>query len=306
MTSRGWVTIFAAMTALVLAGGCGSTPPPAPAAPTEAAPAPTPVYEPAPVEEPEREARAEPARPPEPAGAPPTDPGYTELFGDEQPTDDGMTVVIDPGGEAAGNDRDLVAAASAERRRRDTSEGSVAVIDDRTLSDYSGVELTEAEVTGRAEVDPETLETLAELERGEEYWTAQVLDARRTWRSAYDSIERLEARAAEARRRFYAEDDPFYRDSQIKPQWDRALEELDRARDEMVEARRRLARLLVEGRESGALPGWLREGIELEPEPLFPDDAALVRDDGEELDIYEPGEPVISRDDGDDGGGVRP
>ena len=50
-----------------------------------------------------------------------------------------------------------------------------------------------------------------------------------------------------------------------------------------VEARQEeLAQFLEEGREAGALPGWLREGIDLEPEPLV-----------EAEPTAEPSEPVI-------------
>ena len=85
------------------------------------------------------------------------------------------------------------------------------------------------------------------------------------WRDSVDRVEELEGEVAELRRRFYMEDDPFYRDSQIKPAWDRSLDQLTIAKDEVVAAKEDLDELLEEGRRQGALPGWLREGIEFEP-----------------------------------------
>ena len=61
-----------------------------------------------------------------------------------------------------------------------------------------------------------------------------------------------------------------------------AIEQLEEAHLE-VEARQKELTLFLEGgREAGALPGWLREGIDLEPQPRAPEEVTA-----------EPGEPVI-------------
>jgi len=99
----------------------------------------------------------------------------------------------------------------------------------------------------------------------ESYWRNRVLDIRLRWRAAYDSIEALEGQAAKLRNNFYAEDDPYYRDTQIKPAWDRAIEDLESAREDVVEYEKELGSVVDDGRRSGAMPGWLREGIEHEP-----------------------------------------
>ncbi len=114
---------------------------------------------------------------------------------------------------------------------------------------------------------------------------ARSLETRQRWREASDAIPRLEGEAAELRTRFYATDDPYVRDGQIKPEWDRALDELAQAKRDVKTAEAEVAEVLEEGRQAGALPGWLREGIELEPEPPKPPKPA-----------NEPGEPVIIRD----------
>jgi hypothetical protein len=99
----------------------------------------------------------------------------------------------------------------------------------------------------------------------EEYWRAQALKLRLDWKEAVESVDDLEAEVQELRRRFYEEDDPFYRDNQIKPAWDRTLDLLAAAKTDAEDHERNLTRFLEEGRRAGALPGWLREGIELEP-----------------------------------------
>ena len=62
-----------------------------------------------------------------------------------------------------------------------------------------------------------------------------------------------------------AENDVHVRNGQIKPEWDRILDRLEEARAEAETAKTELAELLEEGRTSGALPGWLREGVDQEP-----------------------------------------
>ena len=49
-----------------------------------------------------------------------------------------------------------------------------------------------------------------------------------------------------------------------------------------------VAAFLEEGRRAGALPGWLREGIELEPEPVLVEVDGIVEHEAEEPTIYEP------------------
>jgi len=80
-----------------------------------------------------------------------------------------------------------------------------------------------------------------------------------------DSILELQERTAELRTRFYATDDPYVRDGQVKPAWDHALQSLEDARRRARQLENELEATLEEGRQAGALPGWLREGMELEP-----------------------------------------
>jgi len=120
--------------------------------------------------------------------------------------------------------------------------------------------------------------------RDETYWRRRARDLRAEWRETLDEIGTLRERTADLRWRFYAEDDPWVRDSRIKPEWDDALERLRRAETAAGGFRDRVDALLEEGHRAGALPGWLREGIELEP---------AEEETGEERDPAEPIDPVI-------------
>src|ERR1700719_3030361 len=63
----------------------------------------------------------------------------------------------------------------------------------------------------------------AALVRDEKYWRGRALEIRQRWRKASDRIKELEEDIGLLRRRFYAQDDPYVRDGQIKPAWDHAL-----------------------------------------------------------------------------------
>ncbi len=107
----------------------------------------------------------------------------------------------------------------------------------------------------------------------EQYWRGEALRLRLNWKAEVEEVSALQTEVAELRRRFYDEDDPFYRDNEIKPAWDRALIAIEEAREEVAEYQDRMDAFLEDGRRSGALPGWLREGIEFEPARSKPDTA---------------------------------
>lgn len=238
---------------------------------------------------PEQVAPAEPERP----SQPPTRPaGAIE-----------KTIVIDPGGET--DDRpSLVEAAQAERERRARSDGATVVINDENLESQATGQLTIASPAPRPEPEGDRLATpgeapAADAAEAEDYWREKILEARRAWRDVVDEIDELEAEVNLLRHRFYEEDDPYYRDAQIKPAWDRALDRLRAARSLADEAEELVLSTLEAGRRSGALPGWMREGIELEPIPGARSEAKAKR-----MKEYEPGDPQIYDPD-DDGGGRR-
>lgn len=169
----------------------------------------------------------------------------------------------------------LVEAARAERERRRNLQAPTVRITNQNLKDFArGQKLTEvnngaedlAPPGGRAasEVLPENFED------AEKYWRERVRRAREQWAEAVAAVRRLEGEVARLRRDFYAADDPYDRDARIKPLWDRALEALREAQARAQQAPQELERILEEGRRAGALPGWLREGLELEPQETVP------------------------------------
>lgn len=192
-------------------------------------------------------------------------------------------VVIDEGGLPPDQaPRTLADAAKAEKERRAQAAKPVVVLDNKSLAAHGkDQKLTVAEgVSSPASGEVATGDGEA-TQRDEAYWRSRGFEIRKRWRAAADRSSELQSEAEELRRRFYSADDPYIRDNQIKPEWDRVLDELDSSRREAERSSDELEQFLDEGRRGGALPGWLREGIELEPEekPLKSPSA-------------EPGEPV--------------
>jgi hypothetical protein len=243
--------------------GCAGAPPPA----KRSEPA-----KPAPAEQPAPSQAAQPADPP-------TASKNEEITSETEPKD---VDVVDPGGERG--PVSLVEAAKAERERRARSGPPVAVINDKNVAHSKG-HLTVADpkkpvVTG---ADAAALQTI----RDEQYWRSRALDIRTRLRQASDRIADLELSAAGWRRRFYAEEDPYVRDGKIKPEWDRVLAQLEETRNEIETTRKELDDFLEEGRRAGALPGWLREGGELEPPPEQKPKTTRGTVDSHEPQIYE-------------------
>ena len=162
----------------------------------------------------------------------------------------------------------LAEAAEAERARRATAPKPILALNNQSLAAHGkdqkltvtgGSPGTEA-AGARRDDNQESVEGESEA-----YWRERGLEIRQRWRAAHDRVAQLEGEAAALRHQFYGADDPYVRDSQIKPAWDRALDDLDQSRRDADRGAREVERFLEEGREAGALPGWLREGADLEP-----------------------------------------
>jgi hypothetical protein len=216
---------------------------------------------------------------------------------DERPTVNDHTIVIDPGDGIPPERQTLLEAASAERERRRTAPPPTIFITNENLAEHATGDLTV--IGGRARGGPKTdtarggnaSASAAPAERGEDYWRQRILSVRSDWKQTLEEINHLEGRVAQLRRKFYAEDDAYYRDTQIKPSWDRTLERLQEAREVVGTYRDAVDRVLEEGRHAGALPGWLREGIELEPK-------VQAVEEPEDLPEHQPQEPTIAKDPG--------
>jgi TolA-binding protein len=92
-------------------------------------------------------------------------------------------------------------------------------------------------------------------------WQQRYRDAVSRVATLEARIKRLEGEANRLEQEFYARDNPVERDTQIKPAWDKALADLQAARDDLADARKRPDEVLNAARRDGALPGWFR-GIE--------------------------------------------
>lgn len=198
-------------------------------------------------------------------------------------------VMPSPETESKRQAQTLAEAARQARERRGDDQPPIAVITDETLSEFATGELTVASQPA-ATTPPPNEDPLGDLLSQEEYWRTQVREARILWRDLVDEIAELEGDVGTLRNRFYAEDDGFFRDSQIKPSWDRALDRLAEAKVAVVAAEENVRTVLKEGRQAGALPGWLREGLEYEPTP--------ENNGGRPPGTHEPGEPQIVEEDG--------
>jgi hypothetical protein len=80
---------------------------------------------------------------------------------------------------------------------------------------------------------------------------AVVLDAEKR-------VQDLDTKSKQLENDFYAQSDGFHRDGVIKPAWDKARDELAKARADLDAARKAMDDLSEEARRSNAPPGWLR------------------------------------------------
>jgi hypothetical protein len=212
----------------------------------------------------------------EPAAAEPPPPAVVE------PRTPAPRVVIEPAEPEPDTQPTLAEAAQRERERRRLAGEPIAVINDANLQDHAIGQLTFIDDSSAPAAEESSGEGSPDDGPDEQYWRDRVRTIRQRWADVAAEVPELEERAAELRRRFYETDDAYYRDSRIKPAWDRAIDLISQARAEAEAHRLELQDALEEGRRAGALPGWLREGVELEPEPAEP-----------EPDGHEPGEPKI-------------
>lgn len=200
------------------------------------------------------------------------------------------TKVLDSGGTGPSSDQPLtlLEASRLAKERRKTAQAPIAVITNQNLHEYAqrGKLTIASSANPPVDSEPEEASTPPEGQpRDERYWRSRALELREGWRSSVDAIVELEARAEALRHEFYSERDLYRRDTRVKPAWDRVLDRLERAKKEAEQGRDDLVAFMEEGRREGALPGWLREGIDLEPE------ADRVSDD--DLPTTQSTDPVV-------------
>src|SRR5262249_30219093 len=92
----------------------------------------------------------------------------------------------------------------------------------------------------------------------EQEWRDRAASLRAGAAESRERVAKLESESKRLENDFYAWSDGNYRDSVIKPSWDRAREDLKQARAALDEAEASLANLGEEARKAGAPPGWIR------------------------------------------------
>ena len=98
-------------------------------------------------------------------------------------------------------------------------------------------------------------------------WQQRYRAAVERVRTLEADVKSLETKVAVLERDFYSRDDPVYRDSTIKPAWDKALSDLQKARADLETALKQPDEVLNAARRDGALPGWFRGLDEAAPSP---------------------------------------
>ncbi len=236
------------------------------------------------------------ATPPPPAEAPPPSPEPAPPpaapEAEKRPEADKLTVVIEEEAPPVDRPMSLLEASRLAKEQKKNAQPPIAVITNANLAQYAkrGNLTVGGPSTKTPEADKPTEGEAGSDKPGkagdEAYWRQRGLEIRQRWREAYDQISELERQAETYRFKFYSERDIRVRDGEIKPAWDRVLEQLERARTDVEKAKDELDTFLEEGRQAGALQGWLREGSELEPEEQEEPKPG-------DLKTAEPGEPVV-------------
>jgi len=94
--------------------------------------------------------------------------------------------------------------------------------------------------------------------QGKKQWQKIMADARDQIAQADQNVRDLQSRVNQLETDYYSRDDPAVRDGVIKPARDKALADLESARQRAQDVRKRIIDLEEEARKAGALPGWLR------------------------------------------------
>ncbi len=133
------------------------------------------------------------------------------------------------------------------------------------------------------DVDPLGLDESPEMAEKRRYWQGQYQRQLELIASLEHQVQVLDETIPLLWRKFYAWDDPAYRDGVIKPELDQALARRDSLEERLTEARGALGGIVERARRDGAQPGWFR-GLDVRtpatsptPDPAAGPGAATVR-----------------------------
>lgn len=94
--------------------------------------------------------------------------------------------------------------------------------------------------------------------RSEQDWRGLVARQNALVQDGEARVRDLETKSKQLENDFYAMSDGNRRDAVVKPAWDKARDELAKARQELESAKKAQEDLAEEARKSNAPPGWLR------------------------------------------------
>ena len=163
--------------------------------------------------------------------------------------------------------------AKALKEKSDTAKSSI-IINDENLKEFSSggqVFLLESEADKMAEL-METKKATGDSAESLTFWSNQI---GKTWsllNSLIFDLRRLQLENALLRQQFYAETDPFVRESEIKPRWDRTIDQIERLRQRCRENYDAIEDLLSEARKKSIND----DGFVYEDFVLSQDDLQLI------------------------------
>lgn len=146
-----------------------------------------------------------------------------------------------------------------------SSQGQVFLVESGGEATAGPAPLAEAVVAKESDPSPAAVEEESggnpsgDADR-ELFWRQSVSELRTGLRRSIEDLRRIELESTLLRQQFYSESDPFVRDSEVKPRWDRALDQLSSLRKKAKEDHNALTSLLAEAQKAGVSPAWLQDG----------------------------------------------
>lgn len=234
----------------------------------------------------------------------------------------GQVKVIDPG-EGGDQPRTLLEASALAKKQKTTQRQAAVVITDDNLHEYTeGVQMMQmesepaapsyeeqaaaaaaqrpaagnagAERSRFADGGEDILSRPPPTTKDETYWRTRALELRMGWRKTQDDIEDLELEAAALRQEFYAQDDNYVRDAQIKPAWDRVLDRIHLLEERQERFEKELEVFVTEGQTTGVPQGWLNVGWELGPQQEDEPRPPAAVDDVGGFPVHQVEDPVVA------------
>lgn len=161
--------------------------------------------------------------------------------------------------------KDVVRATEEARKKRKDGKSTTTVITGETLvkakksSGDTQKENPKKSASSSAAATPGGYDAYRDSKgRDESWWKDTMKASHEKIRDLETRVTDLDTNIAGLRNAFYSQDDPAYRDGVIKPKWDAAIRDQERAKNDLSRAKLEEEALLEDARQSGALPGWLR------------------------------------------------